>query len=348
MLRNAEYTEFFSPFPFSFRDNMSAGEPIQAWGRTRPRQSHAARAFTLVELLVVLAIIGILIAILIPAVQYARESARRTACKNNLRQVGVGLRGFETAHKVWPPGKKWSGSREAPQTFSLAWSSFLLEYLEENAIHEAMDSTVDFTDPKNLPATTQIIATYLCPSTSRIEDHRSPDHRLINLGSLPGTGLACIDYLGVSGPDKDTKNPATKEFYGRQRGVLIGTKGLPGEDELIEPPPITSEMITDGLSNTIVATECTGRGVSIKDGQIDALHGAWASGNNVSHIDKGVNDEDPPKAWYDERIFSDHGVGTHVLMCDASVHFLDNDVEKKVLRSLCSRDGGEEISDEQL
>ena len=72
--------------------------------------------------------------------------------------------------------------------------------------------------------------------------------------------------------------------------MLIGTKGLPLEDELIEPPPITSAKITDGLSHTICVTECTGRGVSIKDGKIDALHGAWASGNNVSHIDGGVND----------------------------------------------------------
>ena len=77
--------------------------------------------------------------------------------------------------------------------------------------------------------------------------------------------------------------------------MLIGTKGLPLEDELIEPPPITSAKIIDGLSHTMCITECTGRGVSIKDGAIDALHGAWASGNNVTHIDDGVNDSKTPE-----------------------------------------------------
>jgi prepilin-type N-terminal cleavage/methylation domain-containing protein len=328
---------------------MGAGTSIQAGGKPRRwLRGCLAGGFTLVELLVVLAIIGILLALLIPAVQAARESARRTACQNNLRQVALGLRRFETAHKQWPPGKKWSGPRNQPVTFSLAWSSFLLEYLEENAIHDAMNFNVDFTDPINLPATTQIVPVYLCPSTSRREEHRSEDDHLFNLGGLPGEGLACIDYLGVSGPDKDAKHPVTKELYGRQRGVLIGTKGLPGEDELVEPPPVTSAMIIDGLSHTICVTECTGRGVDVKGGQIDALHGAWASGNNVSHIDKGINEVEPPGAWHNERVFSDHYSGAHVVMCDASVHFLSNDFDEKVLRSLCSRDGEENIPDGSL
>ena len=306
------------------------------------------RGFTLVELLVVLAIIGVLVALLIPAIQAARESARRTACMNNLRQIGVGLLGYESAHRRWPPGKKWSGPRNEPKTFSLAWSSFLLPHIEEDAIWNALDLTVDFTDPVNLPATTQTIPIYLCPSTSRLEEHRTPDGHLGYLDGLPGQGLGCIDYLGVSGPDKDSKNPVTKEFYGRQRGVLTGTKGLPGEDELIEPPPITSEKIIDGLSHTICVTECTGRGVDVKQGQIDALNGAWASGNNVTHIDKGVNEDEPPGAWHNERIFSEHRGGSHVLMCDGSVHFLSEDTKEKVLRALCSRDGGEDVSDEVL
>jgi prepilin-type N-terminal cleavage/methylation domain-containing protein/prepilin-type processing-associated H-X9-DG protein len=324
---------------------MGGGTSIPMRDAIGARRGRAGAGFTLVEILVVVAIIGILIALMIPAVQYARESARRTACANNLRQNGVGLRSFETTHKKWPPGKKWSGPRDQPQTFALAWSSFLLGYLEENAIHEAIDFKVDFTEPVNLPATSQIVPVYLCPSTTRMEAHRGPDHRLMDLGGLPGEGLACIDYLGISGPDKDAKHPVTKEPYGRQRGVLVGTKGMPGEDEMIEPTPVTSAMIIDGLSFTICVTECTGRGVDVKGGQIDALHGAWASGNNVSHIDKGINDVEPPDAWYNERIFSDHGSGANVLMCDASVHYLSNETKKSVLRSLCSRDGEEEIQE---
>jgi len=309
-------------------------------GRRRVRH---VPGFTLVELLVVIAIIGVLLALLIPAVQAARESSRRAACQNNLKQLGVALTNYETTKKRWPPGKKWSGPTNDPASFAMAWSSYLLNYLEERVLSDTINYKRPFTYPVHLPATTKTIAFYLCPSTSDVEEHRTPDGHLYNLGGIPGEGLGCIDYLGISGPDKDAKHPLTKQVYGRQRGVLIGTKGLPLEDELIEPPPITSAKITDGLSSTICITECTGRGVSVKDGAIDALHGAWASGNNVTHVDKGVNDEKPPKAWYEERIHSDHPGGAHVLACDGSVHFLSEDTDKSLIRWLASRDGDETI-----
>jgi len=317
----------------------------------RPRLAGAATrrgAFTLVELLVVIAIIGILLAILIPAVQAARETSRRTQCQNNVKQIGVGLATFEAAKKRWPPGKKWSGLPNNPTSFTMAWSSFLLDEIEEHALNAAINYKKPFTDPENLPATTKTIAIYLCPSTADVEEHRSPDGHLLNLGGIPGEGLGCIDYLGISGPDKDTKHPVTKQVYGRQRGVLIGTKGLPLAEELIEPIPVTTAKITDGLSHTICVTECTGRGVSVKKGKIDSLHGAWASGNNVTHIDEGVNAKKVPKAWYDERIHSDHPGGAHVLACDGSVHFMSDDTDKQIIRWLASRDGGEDIPADAL
>jgi prepilin-type processing-associated H-X9-DG protein len=89
--------------------------------------------------------------------------------------------------------------------------------------------------------------------------------------------------------------------------------------------------------------ECTGRGVGVKEGVLDNYHGAWASGNNVTHIANGVNDTKPPKCWYKERIFSDHPGGAHIVMCDASVHFLVDGTDKKVIYWLASRDGHEEI-----
>jgi prepilin-type N-terminal cleavage/methylation domain-containing protein len=322
-------------------------KPIQADNLAIRRPLRGRAAFTLVELLVVIAIIGVLLALLIPAVQAARESSRRAMCANNLRQIGVGLHNYEAAKKRWPAGKKWSGPTNDPNSFAMAWCSFLLEYIEQDALHDAMNFKKPFTDPVNLPVTTKIIPTYLCPSTSQVEDHRTEDGHLYNLGTVPGEGLACIDYMGISGPDKDAKHPVTKDPYGRQRGVLIGTKGLPLEDELIEPPPITSAKITDGLSHTLCIVECTGRGMSTDDnsGKIDAPHGAWASGVNVTHIDDGVN-EGVPKAWYKERIHSDHPGGAHILMCDSSVHFFTEDTEKKVIRWMASRDGAEDISHE--
>ncbi len=308
----------------------------------RSKNCWALGGFTLVELLVVIAIVGILIALLIPAVQAARESSRRTMCQNHLKQLGVALANHEATLKRWPAGKKWSGPADDPNSFAMSWSAFLLNYLEERVLAQEINYKLPFTDPANMPMTSTIVPVYLCPSTSDVEEHRE-NNQLVNLGGMPGEGLACIDYLGISGPDKDSKHPVTKQLYGRQRGVLIGTKGIPLADELIEPPPITSAKITDGLSSTICISECTGRGMSQEDGVMDAPHGAWASGTNVSHIDGGINDSKTPKVWYEEQIHSDHPNGANVLRCDGSVHFMNEDVEKKVVRSLATRNGGETI-----
>src|SRR5688500_3786900 len=99
-----------------------------------PTRRHK-RGFTLVELLVVIAIVGVLLALLLPAVQAARESSRRQQCQNNLRQIGLGLNNYESAHKKFPAGKKWSGPPNDPASFSLAWSSFLLDNLELGTLH---------------------------------------------------------------------------------------------------------------------------------------------------------------------------------------------------------------------
>ncbi|TWT78309.1 Type II secretion system protein G precursor [Posidoniimonas polymericola] len=305
-----------------------------------------ASGFTLVELLVVIAIIGVLIALLLPAVQAARESARRSACQNNLRQVGLAIAGYETSHRKFPPGKRWSARRTDPATFDYAWSSIILAYLEESALSVKLNFKQPLTSPSNNEAASTIVPAYLCPSTAIIEEHRSAEGRLFNLGGQPGEGLACIDYLGVSGPDKDKNNPETGVDYGPQRGVLLGTKGLPDGDTLTEPPGVTAARITDGLSKTIDVVECSGRGVDLKkSGEVKSLNGAWASGSNISHIKKGVNEEAPPVAWEDERVYSQHTNGAQSLHCDGSVRFLSINTDEALLGALCSRDGGELIDE---
>lgn len=301
---------------------------------------------TLVELLVVIAILGILVALLIPAVQAARESSRRMACQNNLRQVGIAVLNYETAMKKFPPGKKWSAKRDSATSFDYAWSSMILSHIELDNLHDQIDFKVPLTDSVNLPATSQAISIYLCPSTNRMEEHRTPFGNIMGLNGQPGDGLGCIDYLGVSGPDKDKSNPVTGIEYGAQRGVLLGTKGLEGGDQLLEPPKVTVAKIMDGTSNTIFVVECSGRGADVnKHGEVKNLNGAWASGSNISHIKKGVNDEEPPKVWEDERVFSDHWSGANVLGCDGAVHFLSDSIEPTALRSLCSRDGEEPVAE---
>ncbi|MBX3433405.1 MAG: DUF1559 domain-containing protein [Pirellulales bacterium] len=300
------------------------------------------RAFTLVELLVVIAIVGVLLALLLPAVQAAREASRRSQCQNNLRQIGLAVLNHQSATRKYPPGKKFSGPRSNPATESYAWTVLILPHLEQQALRSQLDLKQPITSPANAVVAGAVIPIFLCPSATQLEEHRGEDGRLFGLNGHPGEGFGCIDYLGVSGPNKDKNNPATGAPYGPQRGVLIGTKGLPKEDELIEPPAITPASITDGLSNTVMVVECTGRGADVnKQGEVKSLNGAWASGGNISHVKMGVNEEVPPAAWEDERVFSEHSGGANALAADASVHFLTNDTEASLLRSLCSRDGGE-------
>ena len=301
--------------------------------------------FTLVELLTVIAIVGALLALLLPAVQAARESARRSQCMNNLKQLSIGLANYEAANQRYPAGQKWSGPRAEPTSYAIAWSALLLPFIEQQSVADTIEFAYPLDDARNLPATSRVIPLYLCPSTAQYEEHRTETGHLINLNGVPGEGMACLDYLGISGPDKDAKNPTSKELYGRQRGMLIGTKGLPNGSELTEPPAIRTKDVIDGLSKTTWLTECTGRGVDVKQGRIDAIHGAWASGNNVTHVDKGINDVQVPDAWYNERIHSDHSGGAHFAMCDGSVHFLSDDVSKKVIRALCSRNGEETVDE---
>ncbi len=312
--------------------------------RIAPARNAVQTGFTLVELLVVIAIVGALVALLLPAVQAARESSRRSICQNNLRQVGVAVLNFESQRGKFPPGKLWSRPRDDPSTFDYSWSSILLDYVEQQQLHDLIDFSIPLTDPVNLPATSIVLPIYLCPSTSRIEEHRDADGRLINLSGQAGEGLGCIDYLGISGPAKDKKNPTSNVDYGSQRGILLGTKGLPDGKQLTEPPTVTIGKITDGLSNTICIVECTGRGVDIKKSGKLSLNGAWASGSNISHINKGVNTHEPPKAWEDERIFSEHPGGAHSLACDGSVHFLSDELDPTIILSLCSRDGEETVA----
>ena len=122
-------------------------------------------AFTLVELLVAIAIIGILVALLLPAVQFAREAARQTSCRNNQHQIGLALQSYHTVHGSLPIGcLQWRGWGQPATHKHLAWSAFLLPFLEEQALYESIDFDLAYDHPKNaVPAATKV-QSYLCPT----------------------------------------------------------------------------------------------------------------------------------------------------------------------------------------
>ena len=312
-------------------------------------RSHRTRfaGFTLVELLVVIAIIGVLVALLLPAVQAAREAARRSQCSNNLKQIGLGLLNYENAVKSFPPGEIALAG-----TF-VSWSSTFLPYIEEQSIHDQLDFKKPMTFPPNcLPNLTgpanKIINTYICPSIATRQKWRGDDNRIGDLngnGSVSpnsGEGLACIDYIGITGPAKSLKNPVTDVDYPENAGVLLRHEGSSTTVRVVR-----AKNITDGMSKTAIVAECSGRGIGYKsDGSPDSskFDGAWSANDNSSPVKLPINSRPVEEGWKDQEIWSDHPGGAHMLMCDGSVHFVAEDVDLKgILAPICSRSGGETV-----
>ncbi len=137
-------------------------------------------AFTLVELLVVITIIGILIALLLPAVQAAREAARRISCTNNLHQIGIGMHHYHVGHGCFPPGGiEIQGMIGPSNPRQFAWSMFLLPYIEQEALYESIDRGKPYNHADNAKAAATVVAAYICPSApggTALRQGRAPCH----------------------------------------------------------------------------------------------------------------------------------------------------------------------------
>jgi prepilin-type N-terminal cleavage/methylation domain-containing protein/prepilin-type processing-associated H-X9-DG protein len=329
--------------------------------RRASRRRRREPAFTLVELLVVIAIIGVLVALLLPAIQAARESARRSQCSNNLKQIGLGLQNRVSVKQCFPPGVQ----QFCYQCEPWSWQSLILTYMEEQPLY---DQLLFLNQPNFPPNSNQlwtgpaqkVVTTFLCPSTVRVNTAgtgstppspngtpmRNQAFQIadwINKGTWDkqyGEGMAVSDYGGVQGPSKNVINPVTSLPYGYNDGILlnIGDQvNLPG---IHCAQQIFPRMVTDGLSKTFAVAECTGRAFNQNKTEI---RGAWADGNNVYAADRPVNSDPYSVAWWSDEVFSDHPGGAQVVMADGSVQFLNDTIDVQVLAALCTRAGAEII-----
>lgn len=338
--------------------------------RSTPR---SPRAFTLIELLVVVAIIGILIGLLLPAVQQAREAARRTQCKNNLHQIGLALFNYESTMTVLPPSIVLSGTGNTVSWVG-GWSihAQLLPFMDQYNLFAIADFKINKEETPNAAAIGINLPIYLCPSevNSEVSVHDYGKSGITSYGWCTGDWFI---WGGFNGP----QNRAT---FGPNRSYRMSA-------------------ITDGPSQTIFAAEvktyqptyiCDNVGLSLIQDPFnvpapsavpinvapeytgacrfyDLGHTEWSDGNthgtgfttawtpnrktlggpggNLDMDVQGINEEKGGPTFAAITARSWHPNGVHALVGDGSVRFVSNDIDGTLWRSLGTAQGSESIGD---
>ncbi|WP_417383891.1 DUF1559 domain-containing protein [Gimesia sp.] len=286
------------------------------------------RAFTLIELLVVIAIIAILIALLLPAVQQAREAARRSQCKNNLKQIGLAIHNYHDAHTALPLGVRF------PNLVSPLVA--ILPFLDQANVQNIYDFDLGYSDPSNLEAINKTLPVYLCPSM--VIRRAVPTQICDEEGGPTSYGLS-------TGTDEQGDD-----------GLFEGRGGM-GTGYM--PPYITRVYrfrdITDGMSNTIMGGEfnynlkdytwssCSGD--SSKVGTVRWGYSRWSSaypGASLGNTGGQFNAKTGAgiSLWR-----SDHVGGAHFVLADGSVRFVSENIDAGTLDALATRAGGEVIGE---
>jgi prepilin-type N-terminal cleavage/methylation domain-containing protein/prepilin-type processing-associated H-X9-DG protein len=317
-----------------------------------PREFHRRRGFTLIELLVVIGIIGVLIGLLLPAVQKVREAANRMKCTNNLKQLGLALHQYEATFGKFPPGQVIGPLPEAgvPQAVDHGWGPFILNYIEEDALAKAYRWDLGNGQPENQQVVITQLKVFQCPSAE-------PDRYFYGGPfAVYGGKAACGDYGPTWGVDAALvtrgliNEPADSQCFipgwpnsipdlWVYRGVLV-----PNEMTRVS-------QIRDGTSCTILLAEDAGRprlwqaGTPGPDQTV--IGGPWEaffSGFVVrgSNLDGSSPGSCTINCTNDREVYSFHPGGANAVFADGSVHFLSANMSIKVLAALVTR-AGEEV-----
>ncbi len=307
---------------------------------------------TLVELLVVIAIIGLLVALLLPAVQAARESARRSSCLNNIKQLGLALHQYHDTHGEFPPGSV--GPRGGfPQFAGLKHHGlgiYLVPYLEQQSLFDEYHWDVSWFDAPNQPVVNTHLKIWQCPSA---EPNRIQDGSLVTVTPPPvtlfGGTAACGDYAGMGHVEPELARNGLIEAPAGPRDEGGNFEGI----FLINARRSLAD-IQDGASHTIMMAECAGR-PQLWQGQREAPNlwltgGPWASRNTLwcrGATWDGTELYGPCaiNCMNDRGVYSFHPGGANAVFADGSVHFLRADMEIQVFARLVTRAGGEVVTD---
>jgi prepilin-type processing-associated H-X9-DG protein len=311
---------------------------------------------TLLETLVVIGIIGILVSILIPAVQYVREISRRMTCQNNLRQVVLGVQNHDSAHAALP--SLYNGTfltlppRPVDAFYFHSWRTAILPELEQNPLHDALVFSVPATDEANQTSVNTKVPIFVCPSAS------NPTTIVRDLGAwndgrpaLSGRTAARSDYEVVYGVLFSPSSPLGAP------NIKVGPWGESKEYTSQTPNPVRTARlrdIADGLSQTMLIAERAGRPDLYERGQpvapypqvtgrmMDHHQAAWAisthsgwltlwSENSINKTNRGG-------------VFSFHTGGANTGLADGSVRLLSESTDQETANALATRSSGDIVS----
>jgi len=305
-------------------------------------------AFTLVELLVVIAIIGILIALLLPAVQAAREAARRMQCTNNLKQIGLALHNYHDTHKTFPAGFIFKGDAnwatyDQKRNFS-TWSVTVLPFMEQKPVYDQIKLFTSefqtFSETTFFPEIDQIVLeTFICPSCplSGLNSFRT-----ITPSGGSAQSLAKSNYPGVAGCLPGVTNPDhVKQISNTNADVHYWRNDRRG---ILEYKPHPFSDVTDGTSSTFIVGE--------RDGMDPHRAGIWGGMKRTNYTDWIVGfcmaDDGVVGSRYllngtetYAAFGSAHPDGANFLMADGSARFFSNLIEQDTYQALGTRNGGE-------
>ncbi|QDU63679.1 Type II secretion system protein G precursor [Planctomycetes bacterium Pan216] len=306
---------------------------------SRGKVRRQASGFTLVELLVVIAIIGILVALLLPAVQQAREAARRAQCQSNLKQMGTALHNYHDAHDAFPPGTIYT-SPSSTSSYG-GWGIALLPYLDQEALFNQYNHDLSNDDNQNEPVLQRSLSVMRCPSDATTTGLVDPGADYNEVAPSSYKGVAGISSGGC-GPFWD--NPVTVD-NGNSRPELRGLLHVVGVGNSTTE---SIRSVSDGTSKSFAIAEYH----TTTNPNVKAFWGVskrfYALGTAMpqTHL-RALADNaecrviDGSHCRCNRALGSLHLGGMHVLLCDGRVEFISSNIDSALYLALATIAGSE-------